>query len=293
MYKRQVQHTSKVLAQLDVLQSLAEVAVQNNYVKPTLYPQDENRLHFINLRHPVVEKASQQQSYVPNNLEMGSETELFIVTGPNMAGKSTYCRSVALAVIMAQIGSFVPAERAELALRDRVFARIGASDDLASGHSTYMVEMNEVANILNQASSGSLVILDEVGRGTSTYDGLSMAWAVSEYLIKNIHAKTLFATHYHELTQLEPVSYTHLDVYKRQRLNRFVMNGQIYARKGIFISMAIKRSLKDHGEETTVKFAFTGKETIFEVNDIINRTIAASIPTGATNETDELAERCV
>lgn len=198
-----VQHTSKVLAQLDVLQSLAEVAVQNNYVKPTLYPQDENRLHFINLRHPVVEKASQQQSYVPNNLEMGSETELFIVTGPNMAGKSTYCRSVALAVIMAQIGSFVPAERAELALRDRVFARIGASDDLASGHSTYMVEMNEVANILNQASSGSLVILDEVGRGTSTYDGLSMAWAVSEYLIKNIHAKTLFATHYHELTQLE------------------------------------------------------------------------------------------
>lgn len=197
-----VQQTSRILAQLDTLQSLAEVAVQNNYVRPVLFPSEKNLLNFENLRHPVVEKTASAQAYVPNDLLMGSDTEMYIVTGPNMGGKSTYCRSVALAVIMAQMGSFVPASKAELAIRDRVFARIGASDDLASGYSTFMVEMNEVANILNQASRQSLVVLDEVGRGTSTYDGLSMAWAVSEHLIRHIQAKTLFATHYHELTQL-------------------------------------------------------------------------------------------
>ncbi len=198
-----VQHTSKILAQLDVLQSLAEVAVQNNYVRPTLLPKEDNTIIFDNLRHPVVEKTSSKQAYVPNDLFMDAGTNMLIVTGPNMGGKSTYCRSAALAVIMAQMGSFVPAEKAQISLRDRVFARIGASDDLASGYSTFMVEMNEVANILHHASRYSLVILDEVGRGTSTFDGLSMAWAVSEYLLNNVQAKTLFATHYHELTQLE------------------------------------------------------------------------------------------
>lgn len=197
-----IQETSRVLAQLDVLQSLAEAAVLNNYVRPSLVAKEENILSFQDLRHPVVEKTASVQGYVPNDLIMDQDREMYIVTGPNMGGKSTYCRSAALAVIMAQTGSFVPAKKAVIALRDRVFARVGASDDLASGQSTFMVEMNEVANILHQASRYSLVILDEVGRGTSTYDGLSMAWAVSEHLVRNIKAKTLFATHYHELTQL-------------------------------------------------------------------------------------------
>ena len=201
-YAKRVQDSSYVLAQLDVLQSLGEVAVQNGYVRPQLLEMKENELEIEELRHPVVEKMLSEATYVPNDLVMPEDTDFYIITGPNMGGKSTYCRSVALAVIMAQMGSFVPAKKAIISLRDRVFARVGASDDLRSGQSTFMVEMNEVANILNHASKHSLVILDEVGRGTSTYDGLSMAWAVSEYLIREIAAKTLFATHYHELTRL-------------------------------------------------------------------------------------------
>ncbi len=199
---QRVQNTAHVLAQLDVLQSLAEVAVQNSYVRPQLLAKEKNLLEFTELRHPVVEKMLPEAAYVPNDLIMPEHTDFYIITGPNMGGKSTYCRSAAIAVIMAQIGSFVPAQKALISLRDRVFARVGASDDLRSGQSTFMVEMNEVANILNHATKYSLVILDEVGRGTSTYDGLSMAWAVSEYLIKHIAAQTLFATHYHELTRL-------------------------------------------------------------------------------------------
>jgi DNA mismatch repair protein MutS len=199
---KRVQETSHILAQLDVLQSFAELAIQNSYVRPRLLAKEENLLQLEDLRHPAVEKMLPEAAYVPNDLIMPAQTDFYIITGPNMGGKSTYCRSVALAVIMAQIGSFVPARRAVISLRDRVFARVGASDDLRSGQSTFMVEMNEVANILNHATRFSLVILDEVGRGTSTYDGLSMAWAVSEYLIRHIAAKTLFATHYHELTRL-------------------------------------------------------------------------------------------
>ncbi|MDD2433167.1 MAG: DNA mismatch repair protein MutS [Clostridia bacterium] len=202
---QRVQQTSQVLAQIDVLQSLAEVAVQNSYVRPQLLEQEENYLHFVDLRHPVVEKVLPEAAYVPNDLSMSDEVDFYIITGPNMGGKSTYCRSVALAVIMAQMGSFVPAKEAVISLRDRVFARVGASDDLRSGQSTFMVEMNEVANILNHATPYSLVVLDEVGRGTSTCDGLSMAWAISEYLIKELKSKTLFATHYHELTCLSNI----------------------------------------------------------------------------------------
>ncbi len=198
-----VQHTSQVLAQLDVLQSLAELAVQNDFIRPQLLAKEKNCLIFEDLRHPVVEKLGTDSFFVPNDLDMPADTNLFVITGPNMGGKSTYCRSVALAVIMAQAGSFVPAKKAVISLRDRVFARVGASDDLRSGQSTFMVEMNEVANILHHATPHSLVILDEVGRGTSTYDGLSVAWAVSEYLVKVLGTKTLFATHYHELTELE------------------------------------------------------------------------------------------
>ena len=200
-----VQETSRILARIDVLQSMAEVAVRNNYIRPRLLDKDDNYLHFKELRHPVVEKLATDNVFVPNDLEMSNDINLYIITGPNMGGKSTFCRSVALAVIMAQAGSFVPAKEASISIRDRVFARVGASDDLGSGQSTFMVEMNEVANILRHASSNSLVILDEVGRGTSTYDGLSMAWSVSEYLVRVLKTKTLFATHYHELTQLAQI----------------------------------------------------------------------------------------
>ncbi|MDD2402298.1 MAG: DNA mismatch repair protein MutS [Clostridia bacterium] len=199
---QRVQSTFQILAQLDVLQSLAEVAIQNQFVKPEILDKKENIIRIEDLRHPVVEKVLSESPYVPNDLDMSDRKNLYIITGPNMGGKSTYCRSVALAVIMAQMGSFVPAKKAVISLRDRVFARVGASDDLRSGQSTFMVEMNEVANILNHATKDSLVILDEIGRGTSTYDGMSVAWAVSEYLINEVKAKTLFATHYHELTML-------------------------------------------------------------------------------------------
>jgi len=198
-----IQKSTRILAQIDVLQSMAELAVKNCYVRPILKDRQENHLYIKDLRHPVVEKLVSNNNYVPNDLLISKEINLGIITGPNMGGKSTFCRSIALAIIMAQAGSFVPAKVAEISLRDRVFARIGANDDIGSGQSTFMVEMIEVANILHHATPYSLVILDEVGRGTSTYDGLSMAWAVSEYLVKQLHTKTLFATHYHELTQLE------------------------------------------------------------------------------------------
>ncbi|WP_227766456.1 DNA mismatch repair protein MutS [Zhaonella formicivorans] len=197
-----IQKTAQLIAELDVLCSFAEVAVRNNYVKPEV--DNSTTLELIEARHPVVEKLVAECDFVPNNCYLNTaEHQLAIITGPNMAGKSTYIRTVAILAIMAQIGSFIPARRAKIGLVDRVFARVGASDDLATGQSTFMVEMNEVANILNNASQRSLIILDEVGRGTSTFDGLSIAWAISEYLLENTKARTLFATHYHELIELE------------------------------------------------------------------------------------------
>jgi len=196
-----IQQSAADIARLDVLVSLAEVAYLNNYQRPLV---DDSKLIEIKAgRHPVVEKSLKDARFIPNDLKLnGSDKRFAIITGPNMGGKSTYMRQAALLVIMAQMGSFVPADYAHIGIADKVFTRVGASDDLAAGHSTFMVEMVEVANILNNASAHSLIILDEIGRGTSTYDGLSIARAVSEFIHEKIGARTLFATHYHELTTL-------------------------------------------------------------------------------------------
>lgn len=199
-----IQETAKAIAQLDVYASLSVVAQRNNYVRPTV--NTKGVIDIKNGRHPVVEKMINNDMFIANDtyLDNGSK-RVSVITGPNMAGKSTYMRQTALIVLMAQIGSFVPAEKAKIGVVDRIFTRVGASDDLASGQSTFMVEMTEVANILRNATAKSLLILDEIGRGTSTIDGLSIAWAVIEHIsnTKLLGAKTLFATHYHELTELE------------------------------------------------------------------------------------------
>lgn len=199
-----IQETAKAIAQLDVYAALSVVAQRNNYVRPTV--NTKGVIDIKNGRHPVVEKMINNDMFIANDtyLDNGSK-RVSVITGPNMAGKSTYMRQTALIVLMAQIGSFVPAEKAKIGVVDRIFTRVGASDDLASGQSTFMVEMTEVANILRNATAKSLLILDEIGRGTSTFDGLSIAWAVIEHIsnTKLLGAKTLFATHYHELTELE------------------------------------------------------------------------------------------
>ena len=199
-----IQRTAKAVAKLDVIASLALVAERNNYVRPKI--NEKGVIDIRDGRHPVVEKMIPNDMFIANDTYLDDKKQrISIITGPNMAGKSTYMRQAALIVLMAQLGSFVPASSANIGLVDRIFTRVGASDDLASGQSTFMVEMNEVANILQNATSKSLLILDEIGRGTSTFDGLSIAWAVVEYISnsKLLGAKTLFATHYHELTELE------------------------------------------------------------------------------------------
>jgi DNA mismatch repair protein MutS len=196
--------TARALAQLDVLAALARAAVEYGYTRPEI--TDDDALTIIAGRHPVVERTLVDEAFVPNDTRLDcSENRFMIITGPNMAGKSTYLRQVALIALMAQMGSFVPARQARLGLVDRIFTRVGASDDLATGQSTFMVEMTETANILHNATARSLVILDEIGRGTSTFDGLSLAWAVAEYLVQQIGAKSLFATHYHHLNELAEI----------------------------------------------------------------------------------------
>lgn len=199
-----IQKTSWAIACVDALRSLANAAAENEYIKPIF--SEDGVISIKDGRHPVVENTLPNKMFVPNDTYMdNNENRMSIITGPNMAGKSTYMRQVALLVIMAQIGSFIPAKQAQIGIIDRIFTRIGASDDLSAGQSTFMVEMSEVANIINNSTANSLILLDEVGRGTSTYDGLSIAWAVIEYICdkSKIGAKTLFATHYHELTELE------------------------------------------------------------------------------------------
>ena len=218
-----LQATSKLLATLDALISLSLVAIENDYVKP-LINKNINHIKIERGRHPIIEKLLKKGEFIDNDTLLDTdENRTMIITGPNMAGKSTYMRQVALITLLAHIGSFVPAKSAEISLTDRIFTRIGASDDLLYGQSTFMVEMTEVANILANATDKSLILLDEVGRGTATYDGLSIAYSVTEYLSKHLKAKTLFSTHYHELTELEGK----LDGVKNYRITVKEINGTV------------------------------------------------------------------
>ncbi|HBO87280.1 MAG TPA: DNA mismatch repair protein MutS, partial [Verrucomicrobia bacterium] len=205
-YLQTVQRNAQQIAYIDVIESLAERALTLDYVRPLMSEGTDIKVE--EGRHPVVEQLMEHERFVPNDSILNqNDHQLILITGPNMAGKSTYIRQVALITILAHMGSFVPARRAEIGLVDRVFTRVGASDDLARGRSTFMVEMQETANILNQATDRSLIILDEIGRGTSTYDGISIAWSVAEFLTKDASfmPRTLFATHYHELTDLADI----------------------------------------------------------------------------------------
>jgi DNA mismatch repair protein MutS len=202
-HAQRIRATAAAVAEIDVTAALAQVAAENRYVRPTF--SDNGEMRILAGRHPVIERLEQQDAgrFIPNDLYLNSDTDLIaIITGPNMGGKSTYLRQAALIAILAQMGSFVPADSATLPLTDRIFTRIGASDNLARGRSTFMVEMTETAVILNTATPRSFIVLDEIGRGTATYDGLALAWAVVEHIHARTRAKTLFATHYHELTEL-------------------------------------------------------------------------------------------
>jgi DNA mismatch repair protein MutS len=196
-----IQDMARRIAILDCLASFSEAAAKGNYVRPQILDSDVLRIG--EGRHPVIEQLSTDERFIPNDTLLDcEENQLIILTGPNMAGKSTYMRQVALIVLMAQTGCFVPAREAQIGLVDRIFTRVGASDFLTRGQSTFMVEMNETANILNNATDRSLIVLDEIGRGTSTFDGISIAWAVAEHIHMKLRSRTLFATHYHELTEL-------------------------------------------------------------------------------------------
>ncbi len=205
-FTAEIQRTAEALAEIDALCSLAECASQYSYCRPRVDNSDV--LLIRGGRHPVLDAVMQDSRFIPNDTILdGDENRMMIITGPNMAGKSTYIRQTALLVIMAQMGSFLPADSAVIGVADKIFTRVGAADDISRGQSTFMVEMLETANILNNATPKSLIILDEIGRGTSTFDGLSIAWSVAEYILDNpsCHARTQFATHYHELTELAMV----------------------------------------------------------------------------------------
>ncbi len=257
---QRIHESSKIIGQLDVLNSFAKAAYKYDYTRPVF--NDQGKIIIKDGRHPVVENNLVDGLFVPNNTLLDREDNMVqIITGPNMAGKSTYMRQVGIIVLLGHIGSYVPAKYADLSIVDRIFTRIGASDNLAQGESTFMVEMNEVSNILSSASEKSLIILDEVGRGTSTYDGLSIAWAVVEHLVKEIKAKSMFATHYHELTQLKAS-------------NKGIVNLTIVAEEKddeiIFLRKIVEGSTnKSYGIEVA-KLAGIDKSIINRANEVLS-----------------------
>jgi DNA mismatch repair protein MutS len=269
-----IQKTATLLANLDVLRSLAEVADKNDYVKPRI--KEDGKIFMEDVRHPVIERMMTGDRFVPNTVTMGDESrQILIITGPNMAGKSTILREVALVVLMAQIGSFVPAESVALSIVDRIFTRVGALDNLGQGESTFMVEMQETARILNTATEKSLIILDEIGRGTSTFDGLSIAWAVAEYLHDwdGRGIKTLFATHYHELTDL---------VATKPRVKNYNVAVREWNGEIIFLRKLIEGGTNRSYGIQVAKLAGIPKEVIERSKEILN-----NIEKGELNEVGE------
>ncbi|MBD3330678.1 DNA mismatch repair protein MutS [Candidatus Peregrinibacteria bacterium] len=235
-----IQNNASAIASLDIFANFAFIAEKNNYVKPEIF--EGKALQIVNGRHPVIEQISNDREFVPNSSEFNEDKNFLLITGPNMGGKSTYLRQIALIVLMAQIGAFVPAESAKIGIVDKIFTRIGAKDNLSRGESTFMVEMQEASYILNNATENSLIILDEIGRGTSTFDGLSIAWAITEYIHNEIGAKTLFATHYHELTDL---------IKKLKKAKNYCVAVKEYQNEGIvFLYKIIEgRTSKSYGIE--------------------------------------------
>jgi len=259
IYIGDIMNTADLLAEVDLVSSLAELAVQNGYNRPEIY--EDTRLVIINGRHPVIETVLPPGSFVANDVNFSSdEGGIHILTGPNMSGKSTYLRQIGLIVILAQIGSFVPADKAEIGLVDRVFTRVGAVDNLARGQSTFLVEMVETANILHNATERSLVLLDEVGRGTSTFDGLSVAWAVVEQINEAIKSRTIFATHYHELTGMA-------ELY--ERVHNFQVAVKKWEDKVIFLHQIIPGGCDDSYGIEVAKLAGVPRQTINRAKQIL------------------------
>lgn len=257
-YIKRIQNIAKVIAEIDVLQSFATVSEENNYIRPII--TDKRIVEIIDNRHPVVEKVL-ETPFVPNDILMDEKTNILIITGPNMAGKSTYMREFAITVIMAQIGCFVPAKKCTLPIFDQIFTRIGASDDLVSGDSTFMVEMKEANEAITNATNNSLIIFDELGRGTATYDGLSLAQAIIEYIHNNIKCKTLFSTHYHELTKLED----HFENLKNVHVSALEENGNI-----TFLHKIKNGSVDKSYGIHVAKLANLPKSLIKRANEILN-----------------------
>lgn len=255
-----IQQSSRVVSLIDVVTSLAKISYENNYIRPKL--NNKGYINIIDGRHPVVESLIEGNLFIPNDTYLDKDGNMVhIITGPNMAGKSTYMRQVAIIILMAQIGCFVPASEADISIVDRIFTRIGAADNLSQGDSTFMVEMNEVSNIIKNATENSLIILDEVGRGTSTYDGLSIAWAVVEYIVKNINAKTLFATHYHELTQLQD---------KFSKISNLTISAKENGEEIIFLRKIIKGSTNKSYGIQVARLAGIDRKIIDRANEILN-----------------------
>ena len=262
-YLKKIKNNAKIIAEIDCLNSFSIVSYEHRYIRPELTSNFEN-IEIKNGRHPVVEKLLPPgEDFIPNNLSMDKGEKILLVTGPNMSGKSTYLRQSAIIVLMAQIGCFVPADFARIGIVDKIFTRVGANDNLAGGESTFLVEMNESANILNNATNKSFIIFDEVGRGTSTFDGLSLAWSIVEYIHNNkkINARTLFATHYHELTEIERVC---------ERVKNYSVSVKEYKNEVIFMRKIVKGAADNSYGIYVAKLAGLPHSIIKRANEILH-----------------------